>query len=499
MPILNFNRLISFVACLLIGIIGVTVFPKAAFAFDTGDHYDLTQQALQEEGFAETPIQIAQVENWLVDFFSNNKPAVEFKSEVAKLHFDNLRSLQQVRNYWSHLAVNTKNAVQEAARQNDSLKLITLLGISLHAVQDFYTHSNWVETHPRINDTSYRTDTWFSNPPQENLQLYTGYYPKDNPLTPKAHGDYKDGLNHDSYVRDGWDQSYVFAYAASREWINAVHNWVNEANSTFWQEAKTYKINDKDREALKVDLDAAYLLSEWAAFLGIGGDDGHWKGNGSGNTREFLQKAAWWKAFSNSLFVKQFKERKIYSLLLPNLSANNLLIPAVPDAQIPKVSGINLDRKAVIVRTLEVAEKPFRWEKWNNIDGLGNADFYAKIKIADQTFTEAMQLDRSSIKPKWTSIRFVPTSTTSINIYYELWDEDTPPNDDRCDINPRQGNKNLDFVFTTNGHTLSRDVNGVHDSESKAVEMIGDGDDKRAIVKFYVTEKPLLSNRKGNG
>jgi hypothetical protein len=496
MPILNLNRLISFVACLLIGIIGVTVFPQAAFAFDTGDHYDLTQQALQDEEFAKTPVQIAQVENWLVDFFSNNKPAVEFKDEMAKLHFDNLRSLQQVRNYWSHLAVNTKNAVQEAARQNDALKLITLLGISLHAVQDFYTHSNWVETHPRINATSYRTDTWFSNPPQENLQLYTGYYPKDNPLTPKAHGDYKDGLNHDSYVRDGWDQSYVFAYAASREWINAVHNWVNEANQTFWQQAKTYTINDKDREALKVDLDAAYYLSEWpySPFEEL---DGHWKGNGSGNVSNFLTFAAKWKLKADSPFVGEFKKRGIYRLLLSDLSADNSTIPAVPDAQIPKVLGINLARRAVIVRTRKVAEEPvsaWGWIQRKKIDNppLGDADFYAKIKIADQTFTEAVQQNRSWIAPGWTSIRFVPTSMTSINIHYELWDEDTS-SDDHCDINPSQGRQDLDFVFATNSHALSGDVNGVKDSETTAVEMRGRGDANLAFVKFYVTEKSLLS------
>ena len=40
---------------------------------------------------------------------------------------------------------------REARDENDPAKLLTVLGVSLHQVQDFYTHTNWMEPgrHPR--------------------------------------------------------------------------------------------------------------------------------------------------------------------------------------------------------------------------------------------------------------------------------------------------------------------------------------------------------------
>ena len=92
-----------------------------------------------------------QLDNWLIDYYSNTKtdllkPSIAVsKDDSDKLHFDNLYSTTQVTHYWGHLARNGRRAIQDAAKQNDPLQGLTLLGVSLHAVQDFYTHSNWVE------------------------------------------------------------------------------------------------------------------------------------------------------------------------------------------------------------------------------------------------------------------------------------------------------------------------------------------------------------------
>ena len=88
---------------------------KPAFAFDTGHHSDLTKEALQDQGFGETAIQTVQVQNWLVDYFSSS-PTSSIEGDVAKLHFDNLFTTEQIRNYWVRLSVNTRSAVQQAAR-----------------------------------------------------------------------------------------------------------------------------------------------------------------------------------------------------------------------------------------------------------------------------------------------------------------------------------------------------------------------------------------------
>ena len=43
-------------------------------AFDTGPHFDLTSAVLSERGFGETAIKIAQVENWLTDYYYSRDP-----------------------------------------------------------------------------------------------------------------------------------------------------------------------------------------------------------------------------------------------------------------------------------------------------------------------------------------------------------------------------------------------------------------------------------------
>ena len=45
----------------------------------------------------------------------------------------------------------------------------------------------------------------------------------------------------------------------------------------------------------------------------------------------------------------------------------------------------------------------------SNIDN-GKADFFPRIGIAGQGFTEAMQLDIDDVAPFWTTMRFVTTS-----------------------------------------------------------------------------------------
>lgn len=189
--------------------------------------------------------------------------------DLERLHFDNLYSTVQVQRYWGHLARNSRTAIKEAARQNDPLKALALLGASLHAVQDFYTHSNWVETHAR-GGGGYRTETFFGSPPGLGLDLYTGYYPNDKPAGQgrEPHGTYTSGMNHDSYVRPRWDEAYVFAYAASRQWTAAMGNWAEAENPGFWSRVKTFGVAGQDAADLKTDLNAAYRISEWIATPG---------------------------------------------------------------------------------------------------------------------------------------------------------------------------------------------------------------------------------------
>lgn len=460
---------------------------RPAQAFDTGHHFDLTREAMQDQGFGNTAIEVAQLENWLTDYYSSS-PTSSIKSEVGLLHFDNLLNTQQVSNYWGHFTINTRNAVQQATRDRDALKLLTIMGVSLHAVQDFYTHSNWVELRG-YSPSLYQTASWFDAPPSSSQNVFTGVassFPGTPPPGHPKHGGYDDGLNKDQYGKPLWDQSYVYAFSASREWVNAIQTWVSEVDPSFWSTVRSFNVTGGARSKLNDDLEALYRISEWVKD---GSENGHWKGRGSGSRSEFLAFAAAWVAKPDGRFVSEFKDKKTYRLLSDGLTGNT-----PPTTVVPVVPKLATNHRAVIVRTLKVAEKADVGTFETKIDPLGKADFFARITVAGQTFTEAMQLDRSSVTPAWTTIKFVPNSLAQVPIRYQLWDEDGVGrgDDDHVDINPRTGTRDLNLTFVVNNHNLSGDVTGIYDTQVNPLNIAGaksDGD--RGVLQFYVTERSL--------
>lgn len=432
-----------------LAVLGVLSAAGGARAFDTGHHYDLTREALSEFGMNENAIQVAQVENWLVDYYSN-QPMIGLGEELEKLHFDNLTTTAKVRNYWGHLTINTKKAVESAARLKDPLKVIALTGMSLHAVQDFYTHSNWVETHSTFSD-AYSTRTWFDVPPPLTAtKLVTGAYPNSSPVLDTDHGNYSAGMNHDSYNRPRWDEAYVYAYSASVQWVSAIERWVSAVDPGVWAEAKKLSLSAKDAAALKKDRAAAYKISEWVSGSG---NDGHWKGKGSGSAAEWAKYVATWGGSSDSSFVKHFKSVKWYRLLTNYLTGNY-----APKEPVPSVPSRPLSKVAVRVRTTMVEELPVGLFE-AKMDMGGKPDLLAQITIEGQTFVEAMQIDKSSIVPQWWTIKFVSSGLSTAKIRYELFDEDASSSE-ACDLHPAEGKRALDFSLSLFSDTVSGDISG---------------------------------------
>lgn len=483
-------------------LVSLLALPARALAFDTGHHADLTYNALHDMGFGADAIKVAQVENWLTDWYSSPQTPRGFRADFEKLHCDCLFSTGQARAYWDRLSANAKSAVQRAARNDDPVMFLAILGVSLHAVQDFYTHSNWVETHP-ASGTAYRADTWFSAPPPAGMEVYTGWYSNElypnKPAEARAeHGDYTHGLNHDSYIRPRWDEAYVFAYAASMEWTFAASKWANEANAGFFAKCRAYSPAGADLNALDKDLEASFRISEWIQVPGKA--DGHWKGSGSGSAGDFVT-ALKWAVAPDSLFVNAVKTKRYHLLLSAGLYG-----AAPASSAVPVVEPCRLNKIAVIVRTTHVAEKNDVGAFERRIDPLGKADFYARITISKgdankQTFVEAMQLDKSEVSPSWTSIRFVDarllqSGAPTVHVHYELWDEDGGLNgsDDHCDVNPASGKRDLDFDFDLRTHQCSGDVSGIHDSADTAVLSSGrKPDSNRAVVTLWITARPVTS------
>ena len=154
---------------------------------------------------------------------------------------------------WQRLMFLTRKWVQYAGRHNDPYAVMSVLGISLHSVQDFYAHSNWVEDPrpedgrggPGVASLGYgETPTWFDVPPAVRAQLHRqsrGLHRREgHPARPRqlaveqeqeSHGGPQQGLA----GRPKYQQAYVTAYFATRQWIRAVRSWLG--NEPLWKRA----------------------------------------------------------------------------------------------------------------------------------------------------------------------------------------------------------------------------------------------------------------------
>ena len=199
----------------------LSLLASPASGFDTFWHSEATRKVGESFGFSEDARKIMQLGNFSPDFFgpvsdfaANNlqgKALDALNQFVAKnaqdrdaaifLHFDNLNG-ELDRNskfdaLFNRLLANTQSVlgayIQQTKADERTRKTMTLivLGASLHAVQDFYSHSDWV--HNDFNNTAvklirlpsgdYRAPTWFEfrqqagDPDKWPFQVKTGIYP----------------------------------------------------------------------------------------------------------------------------------------------------------------------------------------------------------------------------------------------------------------------------------------------------------------------------------
>jgi len=191
-----------------------------AAGFDTYWHSQCTQKAGEQLGFAEDAWKIMQLGNFSPDFFGpvsqyasrglNSKELDVLNQSEANdprirgaalfLHFDSLHGDLQRNSDFDYLFSRLLDTTQKllasynnVSRDERTRKVLTLitLGASLHAVQDFYSHSDWV--HADFNQTDvkmvkldgggWRAPTWYEfrgkhkNPDKWRFRVAAGIYP----------------------------------------------------------------------------------------------------------------------------------------------------------------------------------------------------------------------------------------------------------------------------------------------------------------------------------
>lgn len=489
------NQFIKFQGLLSLFLV-IVLISGPAFGFDTGPHFDLTRSVLSEHSFADRPVKIVQVENWLTDYYSSSPTISRSKrQELEKLHFDNLFNTKQVANYWGWLIENLRKQTRKAALENDPFRMLMIMGIGLHAVQDFYTHSNWVETHPRDPDGAYRTDTFLNSgiskvvPP--NTDLYTGKYPESRKTGPGPesiparaldHGGYENGVNKDSPVRPHWDEAYVFAYVASHELVRMLAKWADDSRPNFWKQVREYTLDKSETEKLDYDVRALRNISMWIKGKG---QDGHWKGNGSGSARFFSAFSGKWVGKNSSRFVKSAAAGTLQEDLAKNLYSN------IASPPLPPIARFDLKRKVIIFRATKIAEIKDDSMLSKRLKSTGGTDFYARVRVDGQEYWDrTLQASRSAADP-WFVVHFADQAEKMIPLSISVWDEDDidSTKDPAIDINPVAGKTELDILFRTSDGRLTGDLIGLFNNRETAFTSGGNKpDSNRALISGYITQ-----------
>lgn len=455
------------------------------------------------ESFGDDAIRAVQLYNWLSDFTSFN-PLSDEQEFFKVAHFDNLLSTDMVVNDFSRLATQAKAAIQLAATDGDVRGMLAVLGVSLHGMQDFYTHTNWVERFTNAGEDDAVCYVTLPNvdvavlEAQDLLTGVTDALPDNaaydealngtDPSTLPNHGSYRCGVNKDSYVNERWLQSRRFAFFATREWVQQLREWADEVSATAWADTLAYAPADSDEEdALAFGLEGARDISMWTKNPFKGFDDGHWKGDGSGNTFLFAAEAAQYVAnlnFINSPLVAEMRDGQRHRALLNGMMEG---LPAPSPAE--TVTGRNMSNFEVIVRILAVS----KGDRFS--DPISESDFYAETTVNGYTYRDSVQLNEDSVEPKWTTVAILtddPAGPTPapVPVVLALFDDDTSTDDDPIDISPSASGRTVSFTYDLATGALAGDVSGVHNDAASALTVTGTSD-QRASLTFFVTHRVI--------
>ncbi len=287
--------------------------PAGAQAFDTGPHTDITRDALAAEGFGATASDVVVVNNWFVDLYSNSSKIPQsghadtavsilgafFENDESwpqsvldaanRTHFDasiwDVANVGKAEAEWNRLQRATTQqlrSIVSAGGANRELQVLSTIGMGLHAVQDFYSHSNWIEKQGAggVDGTDWSrltfglTPTWFDvpKPARDTLNVYIG---ASTGHEDRPHGAWNtdgntsmtSGVNKDWPGRLGYADAYTTSYFATREWVRAIRAALGD--EALWQ--RTLRYSDRRGGELDHDLRGA---------LAIGTMTGHWQGQG---------------------------------------------------------------------------------------------------------------------------------------------------------------------------------------------------------------------------
>ena len=238
-----------------------------------------------QNGFSSDARLMAQFGNYLTDFFAAADLNEVYKrlgsepagwptglygvrnEDVARMHFDALTSEAQVEYQWKTLEANTLAALKKW-NVDPSVKpgfrsvcVLTILGSSLHAVQDFYSHSNWLKV------VGNGAPIWYDVPADQRMKLdiRTGWYPDGDKPGLLYHKD----ENKDATGRILNAEAFNAATRASVDWVKRI---VVQSPEIPWAKVRAWKPQP-------INIQGPWLRNADATFVTTTSTlAGHWDG-----------------------------------------------------------------------------------------------------------------------------------------------------------------------------------------------------------------------------
>lgn len=486
---------------IVIGILLCLVCIQWVSAYNGEYHYDLTSDALKDEGIGIDYPQndYMYVNNELVDMigiahdqqaaddylvpdvFSNSNDIEALFSEKA--HFQSYPDNANISKEWDRLLESSYQSVKIANETGDKRRLLVTLGMSLHTVQDFYAHSNWSE----LTD-----DGSFAAKGYEGDVTWFDVQEKDKNATSGLviHSMDHAGIHKDYASRPHFDTSYREAYYASRQWIRLVKSWVSE---DFWN------------AAMDPDID----VSTWG---GISGDNIPLQ---FFFMRTLMYSGAWNYDYSRSnamlaLFgidlgfiispwhLEHDPEYRLLYILTEDIGYSFLYnqahltpTPVAHPETLTKIPGVRWLR--IQAYSIEQTDCDYSWD----IDpATGNeADFYNKIIVnGHHYYHEAPNQGADYFAPDdWVTHIPLPMEAETIDVRYEIWDEDyagpfSMSDEDHCDIVYEYDQKSWVRTLSTASPRTVVNTNGLRKC-TWYWGSYGDGDEARLIFSYEFIPK----------
>ncbi|MGK2877808.1 MAG: CARDB domain-containing protein [Solirubrobacterales bacterium] len=400
----------------LTGLFALALLAASANALDTGPHGDMTESAMRDEGFNVNAATIGRSNNWFMDMYgtsgsnpySGHAPVINeilggslgrrehWKKQLTETalhsHFDstipNASITKGSTDEWDRIRSQVYWLTKDMKSQQDPLGLLTVIGMSLHIVQDFYAHTNFTEPKgvglfaaPGWDTLNYGlTPTWWDIPrdTRDTQDIFTGTTPGH-----RVHGYFRDpaskamakdwpGAN--AVSPNVYTNTYMAGYFASRQWVQAIRMWLDD--EALWAKAQRYA---RYASSAKKDAKGGFYMSTYT---------GHWQGQGEpwspdndghrgygGSLVGARQMTKWY--FEH---VGRTPVRKKFEALLPLMWS--ILRGRVTDEQAPVPSSLGYQSATRFVRYQVLNYKS------NDLTDPGpdDADNYSRAKIAGQEF-----------------------------------------------------------------------------------------------------------------